>query len=92
MNKVSDLTRDTRPSLEEVLLESIHIVVELDKNKKNTNGDVVQKENESFYYRVLFLFVKKVMNYYTFEEIEKWSKIELLDEAVLPKLKNIIGS
>lgn len=86
MRIISDLTRDTRPTLEEVLKESIHDVVEIDMNKSNDDGDLVEYENNTFYYRVIFLFMQKVINYYSDKEIEEWCKKELLNEIVLPEI------
>lgn len=88
MNKVSDLTRDTRPSLESILIDSVHSVVEVDRNKSSENGELVKHENDTFYYRVIYLFMQRVVEYYTLEEIQNWSKVELLNEVVLPKIKD----
>ena len=92
MNKVSDLTKDTRPSLENILIDSIHSVVEVDRNKSSEDGNLVKHENDTFYYRVIYLFMQKVAKYYTLEEIQNWSKVELLNEVVLPKIKNYRSS
>lgn len=86
MREISDLTKDTRPSLEEVLRESIHDIIEIDMNKSNDDGGLVEYENNTFYYRVIFLFLQKVINYYSEKEVEKWCKTELLNEIVLPEI------
>lgn len=86
MREISDLTKDTRPSLEEVLRESIHDIIEIDMNKSNDDGELVEYENNTFYYRVIFLFLQKVINYYSEKEVEKWCKTELLNEIVLPEI------
>lgn len=87
MLEVSDLTRDIRPSLKELLIDSIKETLELDINRDEINVDVVKRENETFYYRVLILFTQKSILYYTNEEVELWSRTELLKEAVLPKIE-----
>lgn len=90
--RISDLTRDTRPTLETLLTESIQDIIEIDKNKSNQNGDLIEYENHTFYYRVIFLFMQRVVIYYTSEEVEIWSKKELLQEIVLPKIDDIFKS
>lgn len=88
MRVISDLTVDTRPALEEILKESIHDVIEIDLNKSNDDGDLVEYENHTFYYRVIFLFMQRVIAHYSDSEIEEWCKKELLKEVVLPKLED----
>ena len=39
---ISDLTKDTRPTPETVLTESIHDIIEIDKAKPNIDGDTVE--------------------------------------------------
>lgn len=87
---ISDLTRDIRPTLETLLTDSIQDIVEIDKNKPNDNGDLVEYENHTFYYRVIFLFMQRVVGYYTPEEVEIWSRKELLQEAVLPRIEDLL--
>lgn len=87
MRKISDLTKDTRPSLEDILQQSILDTVELDLSKPNDNLELVEYENRTFYYRVLFLFTERSAEYYEEEETEEWCKKKLLKEVVLPKLK-----
>ena len=91
-NQISDLTRDFRPSLESILIESIHDTVDVDKHKPNDNGDLVQYENYTFYYRVIFLFMQRVVKFYDNHEIENWCKTELLKELMLPKIEEIKNS
>lgn len=88
MRIVSDLTKDTRPSLEEILKESIHDTIELDIDKPNDNGELVEYENHTFYYRVIFLFMQRVIGFYTDKEVETWTRRELLKEVVLPELED----
>lgn len=87
MLEISDLTRDIRPDLRTLLIESIKETLEMDKNRAGSNGDVIKRENETFYYRVLILFTQKSVLYYTNEEVELWSRTELLKEAVLPTIE-----
>lgn len=89
MRMISDLTKDTRPTPETVLTESIHDIIEIDKAKPNIDGDTVEYENHTFYYRVIFLFMQRVVLYYTNSEIEEWCRKELLKEVVLPKIEHI---
>lgn len=86
MRVISDLTKDTRSSLEEMLKESIHDVIEIDANKSNDDGSLVEYENNTFYYRVIFLFMQRVINFYTDKEIEEWCRKELLHEIILPEI------
>ena len=86
---ISDLTKDTRPRLEDMLTDAIHDTVDIDKSKANGNGDEVEYENTTFYYRVIFLFMQRVVRFYSNEEIEKWSKTTLLKETLLPKIDKI---
>lgn len=88
MKVVSDLTRDTRPTLQEVLKQSIHDIIDIDMAKPNDDGNMVEYENHTFYYRVIFLFMQRVILYYTEKEIEEWCKVELLKEVVLPELED----
>lgn len=86
MRIISDLTRDTRPKLEDILEEAIKSVTKIDLQKENDDSLLIEYENYSFYYRVIFLFMQNSIDYYTEEEIEIWSKRELLNEIVLPKI------
>lgn len=92
IEKISDLTRDTRPTLETLLTDAVQDIVEIDTEKNNENGDMIEYENHTFYYRVIFLFMQRVIMYYTTEEVEDWSKRELLQEAVLPKIDSYFKS
>lgn len=85
---ISDLTKDTRPALANILKEAIHDVVEIDLQKPNDDGDLVAYENHTFYYRVVFLFMQKAVAFYGEQEIEVWCKKELLKEVVLPKIED----
>lgn len=87
MRVISDLTKDSRPSLEKMLKESIHDVIEIDMNKSNEDGSLVEYENHTFYYRVIFLFMQRVIAYYSDKEIEDWCRKELLNEIILPELE-----
>lgn len=86
MREISDLTKDTRPSLKTILLESTHDIIELDKKQENTSGEYLEIENQSFYYRVIYLFMSRSVLYYTKEEVDLWSKKELLKEVTLPQI------
>jgi len=87
MKEISDLTRDIRPSLKELLIEAIHDTVEMDKKQESMDGIIVEQENKTFYYRVIYLFMQRAILYYTNEEVEVWSKKELLNEVSLPEIK-----
>lgn len=87
MKEISDLTRDIRPSLKELLIEAIHDTVEMDKKQESMDGIIVEQENKTFYYRVIYLFMQRAILYYTNEEVEVWSKRELLNEVSLPEIK-----
>lgn len=86
MREISDLTKDTRPSLQSLLIEATHDIVELDKKQENTSGEYLEIENKSFYYRVIYLFMNRSILYYTQEEVKTWSKRELLNEVDLPEI------
>ena len=88
MKVVSDLTKDTRPTLESVLKESIHDIIDVDMSKSNDDGELVEYENHTFYYRVIFLFMQRIIGHYTDKEIEEWSRRELLKEIILPELED----
>lgn len=87
MREISDLTRDIRPSLKELLIEAIHDTVEMDKKQESMDGIIVEQENKTFYYRVIYLFMQRAILYYTNEEVEVWIKKELLNEVSLPEIK-----
>lgn len=86
MRTISDLTKDTRPLLEEILIEAIHDTVEIDRKKVNTDGTSIEYENHTFYYRVVYLFMQRSILYYDNEEVETWSKKQLLKETTLPNV------
>lgn len=86
MRVISDLTKDTRPKLEDILEDSIKAVAKIDLDKPNDDSLLIEYENYSFYYRVIFLFMQNAIDFYTEEEIEIWSKRELLHEIVLPEI------
>lgn len=95
MRVISDLTKDTRPTLEEILIEAIQDTIEADKHKDNSDDLMVEYENHTFYYRSVYLFMQRSILYYNNEEVEKWSKKELLKETILPEvedLRNIISN
>ena len=87
MREISDLTKDTRPELESLLIDATQDIVELDILQENMDGDYIEIENSSFYYRVIYLFMQRSVLYYTNNEITAWSKRELLDEVSLPEIK-----
>lgn len=88
MNVISDLTRDIRPDLEEILIDSIYDTVESDRERESFDGPYVQHENNTFYYRVIYLFMQRAVVFYTNKEISVWSKEKLLKEVSLPKIKS----
>lgn len=89
MKIVSDLTKDTRPTLREILIESIRDTVIMDKDRRIEDGELVRRENETFYYRSVILFTQRALLYYTDEEVEVWSRKKLLDEPILPKIDGL---
>lgn len=89
VQKLSDLTKDTRPKLSDLLLEAIHDTIEIDKLKSNDNGDMVAHENKTFYYRTLYLFMQKVDKYYTQEEVSDWVTVEILKYPLMPKINEL---
>jgi hypothetical protein len=86
MESISDLTRDTRPSLRELLISSIYDTIEMDRRRDNNNIELIRYENHTFYYRVLYYFLQRAVLYYQNKEIEDWSKKEILKEHTLPKI------
>lgn len=88
MKTISDLTKDTRMSLEEILRKSIHDIVESDMEKSNDDSAMVEYENHTFYYRVILVFMKDAIDYYSDKEIEEWCRVELLKEVILPELED----
>lgn len=87
MREISDLTRDSRPELEKILKETIHDVINVDISRSNEDIKAVEYENKTFYYRVIFLFLQRVVIYYNEKEVEEWCRKELLHEVILPELK-----
>lgn len=83
--EISQLTKDTRPKLEKILTETIHDVVNID-SKRSNDIEAVEYENRTFYYRVIFLFLQRVVEYYDEQEVEDWCRKELLHEVILPKI------
>lgn len=88
MNVISDLTRDIRPDLEEILIDSIYDTIESDRKRESFDGPYVKHENDTFYYRVVYLFMQRAVVFYTNEEISVWTKRKLLKEISLPKIKS----
>lgn len=86
MREISDLTRDTRPTLEDILTDTIHDVIDIDMSRSSDNGQLVEYENRTFYYRVIFLFMQRVALYYSDTEVEDWCRRELLKETILPDI------
>lgn len=89
MHVVSDLTRDIRPNLEDMLTESIHDTIDIDRTAEVSNSELLEYENQTFYYRVIYLFMQRAILYYTSEEVENWSKKELLKETILPEISQV---
>lgn len=87
MSEISDLTKDTRPTLMSLITSSIKDTVEIDKSKSNLSGEYIEHENATFYYRVMFLFTQRASKYYSNSEIERWVRVELMNETILPKIK-----
>lgn len=86
MEIISDLTKDTRPELKDLLISSIEDTIKMDKLRDSSNIELVKYENHTFYYRVLYLFMQRAILYYKNEEIEDWSKNEILGEVKLPEI------
>lgn len=86
LREISDFTRESRPKLENILIETIHDVIEVDRKRSNEDISAVQYENETFYYRVIFLFLQRVVEYYDEKEVEEWCRRELLHEVILPEI------
>lgn len=86
MREISDITRDTRPKIEKILTEAIHDIIDSDKLSGSDNIDSLERENRTFYYRVIFLFMTRVVEFYNEKEVEDWCKKELLNEIKLPEL------
>lgn len=86
MEIISDLTKDTRPELKDLLINSIEDTIKMDKLRDSSNIELVKYENHTFYYRVLYLFMQRAILYYKNEEIEDWSKNEILGEVKLPEI------
>lgn len=84
MEIISDLTRDTRPTLKNILISSIHDTVELDRKRDLSDVKHIQHENDSFYYRVLHLFTQRALLYYKIKEVEEWSRENIMGEVSLP--------
>lgn len=87
MRVISDLTKDTRQPLKDILIETIYDVIKIDVGRPNDDVKMVEYENKTFYYRVIFLFLQRVVSDYSDKEIENWCKRELLHEAVLPEIR-----
>lgn len=87
MRVISDLTKDTRRPLGEILTETIYDVIQIDLSRPNDDVKLVEYENKTFYYRVIFLFLQRVVLDYSDKEIENWCKRELLNEPILPEIK-----
>ena len=49
MRIISDLTKDTRPSFEDLLENAIKDVAEVDLHKPTLNGDILEYENKTFF-------------------------------------------
>lgn len=84
MRVISDLTRDIRPSLEELLVKAIQDTIAIDRQQEIMDGEFVEQENNTFYFRVIYLFMQRSILYYSYQELEDWSKTKLLNEVVLP--------
>ena len=86
MDIISDLTRDIRPTLTSLLLKAINETLQGDKNRPLIDADLLEYENQTFYYRVLVLFMQTSAMYYTPKELELWSRKLIMKETILPKL------
>lgn len=89
MSRISDLTKDTRPTLMSLLQDAIYDIVELDAGKSNDDQSLVAYENQTFYYRSVFLFMERAIEFYDESEVEFFCKDKLLREAVLPDISEI---
>lgn len=87
MRVISDLTKDIRRPLGEILTETIYDVIQIDLSRPSDDAKMVEYENRTFYYRVIFLFLQRVVSDYSDREVENWCKRELLHEPILPEIK-----
>ena len=72
--------------MEEILIEAIHDTIEIDKMKPNDDVDMIKHENDTFYYRAIYLFLKNVSKYYSSDEVEKWLQKNILKVEILPPI------
>ena len=72
--------------MEEILIEAIHDTIEIDKMKPNDDVDMIKHENDTFYYRAIYLFLKNVSKYYSSDEVEKWLQKNILKVDILPPI------
>ena len=84
--KLSDLITQRKPTMEEILTEAIHDTIEIDKMKPNDDVDMIKHENDTFYYRAIYLFLKNVSKYYSSDEVEKWLQKNILKVDILPPI------
>lgn len=84
--KLSDLITQRKPTMEEILIEAIHDTIEIDKMKPNDDVDMIKHENDTFYYRAIYLFLKNVSKYYSSDEVEKWLQKNILKVDILPPI------
>lgn len=74
-----------RPSLDDILKSSIKRISKLDLEKSSDSLELVMYENETFYYRVIYLFIKEASKHYSDEELRIWLQRELVGVS-LPEL------
>ena len=84
--KLSDLITQRKPTMEEILTEAIHDTIEIDKMKPDDDVDMIKHENDTFYYRAIYLFLKNVSKYYSSDEVEKWLQKNILKVDILPPI------
>lgn len=86
-------TLSARPTLHELLNDTIAEIARDDTDSKVYDVHLVIEENETFYFRVIYLFLSRANKYYSNKEVEKWLKENLLKEEyaddILPDVDEI---
>lgn len=78
--------RIKKPTLEAMFISACRYVAAVDASKNHQTIESLKRENDTFYERVVEIFVRSAVQYYPEDTVHSWINKMLLEIRELPKL------
>lgn len=75
-----------KPTLEAMFISSCRYVASVDASKDHQTIESLKRENDTFYERVVEVFVRSATKYYPEDTVRSWINKMLLEIRELPNL------